>query len=238
MTNNLLPFIQKIEHVLQKLGLSFLWKINILKMVIVLKINYLSYMLTLSLLCDALLKYNQAIYIFNGLVKRHINWGHRGRRPWSPPYRLVPLRFLSEMVIKTIYDSWISSSVGFYRDTQAWIMNHGCLGPVVVINAVASDLTDFTYSHPVQAVITQTNGVIPYNNPVLTFSHIQTTSHSTQHFLESPAKHPPCVKKIGQMVLEIYNIYIYCIMTNIHTNKFLALQLDFLEICRYLTVNF
>uniref|UniRef100_A0A671TGB6 Reverse transcriptase domain-containing protein n=1 Tax=Sparus aurata TaxID=8175 RepID=A0A671TGB6_SPAAU len=67
MTINLLPLIQKIELILQnwtKLGLSLLGKINILKMIIVPKINYISNMLPLSMPHNALLKYNKAVYSF------------------------------------------------------------------------------------------------------------------------------------------------------------------------------
>uniref|UniRef100_A0A3Q3W4T6 Reverse transcriptase domain-containing protein n=1 Tax=Mola mola TaxID=94237 RepID=A0A3Q3W4T6_MOLML len=95
MTINLLPLIQKIELMLQnwtKLGLSFLSKLNILKMAIVLKINYICIMLPLILPRNALLKYNEAVYNFlwagnkptklyaaiedGGLGLPHIAWYH------------------------------------------------------------------------------------------------------------------------------------------------------------------
>uniref|UniRef100_A0A3Q3VRY6 Reverse transcriptase domain-containing protein n=1 Tax=Mola mola TaxID=94237 RepID=A0A3Q3VRY6_MOLML len=70
MTINHLPLIQKIELMLQnwtELGLSLQGKIDILKMAIVPKIDYISNMLPLS---NALLKHNEAVYNFLWAAKK------------------------------------------------------------------------------------------------------------------------------------------------------------------------
>uniref|UniRef100_A0A3Q3X342 Reverse transcriptase domain-containing protein n=1 Tax=Mola mola TaxID=94237 RepID=A0A3Q3X342_MOLML len=155
MTINLLPLIQITEFMLRnwtKLGLSLLCKINILKLAIVPKMNYISNMLPLSLPCNALLKYKEAVYNFlwagnkpyinrtklyaaiedGGLGLRHIAWYH---------YAFC-LKQLSKLYMTA-------------DQAPAW----------VVIEK------ELRYPYPVQAFITQTSDVIPYNTPVLTFSH-------------------------------------------------------------------
>uniref|UniRef100_A0A3Q3WJC5 Reverse transcriptase domain-containing protein n=1 Tax=Mola mola TaxID=94237 RepID=A0A3Q3WJC5_MOLML len=62
MQNAITTLIYKKDRDHTKLGLSLLGKINILKMAIVPKINYISNMLPLSLPRNALLKYNEAVY--------------------------------------------------------------------------------------------------------------------------------------------------------------------------------
>ena len=153
MTNNLIPLIEKIEPILQnwtKLGLSLLGKINILKMVIVPKINYVSYMLPLSLPRNALLKYNKVVYNFL--------WG--GKAPYINRTKL--------------YAAIEDGGLDLYID---WYHYAFCLKPPSKIYITAGQAPmwvsierDLVNPHPIHAFITQTNGVTPYNNPVLTFS--------------------------------------------------------------------
>ncbi len=154
MSINLLPLLHKIELILQnwtKLGLSLLGKVNIVKMIIVPKINYISSMLPLSVPHKALLKYNRAVYNFLWVGKKpHINQ-------------------------KKLYAATEDGGLGLPH--VAWYHYAFCLKQLSNLYMTSDQAPvwvaiekELTHPYPVQAFITETSDVIPYDNPIPTFS--------------------------------------------------------------------
>ncbi len=154
MSINLLPLLHKIELILQnwtKLGLSLLGKINILKMIIVPKINYISSMLPLSVPHKALLKYNKAVYNFLWV----------GKKPYINQKKLYAATEDGGLDLPHV--AWYHYAFCLKQLSNLYMTSDQA--PVWV--AIEKELT---HPYPVQAFITQTSDVIPYDNPILTFS--------------------------------------------------------------------
>lgn len=120
-------------------------------MIIVLKINYISNMLPLSMPHNALLKYNEAVYSFL--------WA--GKKPYINQTKLYA----------AIEDG------GLGLPHIAWYHYAFCLKQLSKLYMSADQAPvwvsiekELTYPYPTQAFITQTNDVIPYDNPILAFS--------------------------------------------------------------------
>lgn len=154
MTENFLPLLLKIRSTLQnwtKLGLSLLGKINILKMTIILQINYILYLLPMSLPPSLLKKFNAAVHGFL--------WG--GKRP-----RLNRIKMCA-----AIEDGGLNlPRVDWYH--YAFSLNQ--LAKIFIAESQAPAWVliekELTEPIPLQAFISQTGGEIPFKNPMLLFA--------------------------------------------------------------------
>lgn len=154
MDVNLLPLIQKIELILQnwtKLGLSLLGKINILKMIIVPKVNYISNMLPLNLPRTTLTKYNKAVYGFLWAGKKpYVNQTKLYAAPEDGGLGLPHIAWYHyAFCLKQLSKMYIPADMA-----PSWVSIEGALN----------------YPYPAQAAFTQTSGKIPHDNPLLAFS--------------------------------------------------------------------
>lgn len=154
MTSNLLPLIQKIEGVLlnwSKLGLSLLGKINILKMITVPQINYITYLLPLVFPPPLLSRFNKAVNKFL--------WA--GKKPSFNKTKLCAANEDGGLGLPRV--DWYHYAFSLKQLSKTYLAEDRA--PCWV--SIEKDLTE---PFPTQAFISQTSGEIPYKNPVLDFA--------------------------------------------------------------------
>lgn len=154
MIENLLPLIQKIENKLQswtKLGLSLLGKINILKMITVPQINYITYLIPLSFPPLLLKRFNRSIEKFL--------WA--GKKPLFNRTKLYAAKEDGGMSLPRI--DWYHYAFSLNQLSKINIVEDKSPRWVLIENELTNPL-------PVQAFIAQTGGEIPLKNPLLAFA--------------------------------------------------------------------
>uniref|UniRef100_A0A3P8RWR8 Reverse transcriptase domain-containing protein n=1 Tax=Amphiprion percula TaxID=161767 RepID=A0A3P8RWR8_AMPPE len=169
MEENLLPLILKIESKLQnwdKLRLSLLGKINILKMIVVPQINYIIYMLPLNFPLPVLKKFNKIVETFL--------WS--GKRPSLNRTKLYAAKEDGGLGMPRV--DWYHYAFSLNQLSKIY-------GADGQIPAWVSTERELTEPFSIHAFITQTEGEIPCNSPLLRFAReTWRTSHQIvgKHF--------------------------------------------------------